>query len=246
MRSEQDLASALAELTGRVQDGQVDFVPLQQLLARGLGEPVYLAPDCIYLRGIGADGGFLWAADPRLAAQVLAEYVPPALLAITGREAQQAAQQAYPGRCTFIEHLICAYLEPHAPHVKSPLCVRPLTPDYAQTVLSHYSHPEFFTLEEIVRRLAAGTVDGGFLGDELVGFIGLHDEGSMGMLEVFPQYRGRGFARQLEAAKIGAQLERGLIPWAQIFPDNTASIHLQKVLGLRFEHMAQGFVQCSK
>ncbi len=37
MRSEQDLASTLAELTGRVQDGQVDFVPLQQLLARGLG-----------------------------------------------------------------------------------------------------------------------------------------------------------------------------------------------------------------
>ena len=68
MRSEQDLASTLAELTGRVQDGQVDFVPLQQLLARGLGEPVYLAPDCIYLRGIGADGGFLWAAGPRLAA----------------------------------------------------------------------------------------------------------------------------------------------------------------------------------
>lgn len=68
----------------------------------------------------------------------------------------------------------------------------------------------------------------------------------MGMLEVFPQYRGRGFGRQLEAAKIGAQLERGLIPWAQIFPDNTASIHLQKVLGLRFGHMVQGFVQCIK
>lgn len=66
MRSEQDLASTLAELTGRVQDGQVDFVPLQQLLARGLGEPVYLAPDCIYLRGIGADGVFFVGCRPQV------------------------------------------------------------------------------------------------------------------------------------------------------------------------------------
>lgn len=36
---------------------------------------------------------------------------------------------------------------------------------------------------------AGGHLFGGFLGDKLVGFIGEHPEGSIGILEVLPEFR---------------------------------------------------------
>lgn len=242
--SEHETAPLLRELSARVAQGQVDWVPLQQVLARGLGRVTHVSERCIYIDGIAGTDGCLWTSDPEFAAQVLTSHPRPAMLEVTGREAVQAARQAFLGCQGPFEHLVCAYLEPQAPQVSGELAVRPLTPDFARTVLDHYSHPEFFSVEEVRRRLAAGTIDGGFLGEELVGFIGMHGEGSMGMLEVFPPYRHRGFARQLEAAKIASELERGYIPWAQVFPDNSASIQLQHSLGLRFGHDFQGFIDC--
>ena len=242
--SENETALLLRELSAQVAQGQVDWVPLQQVLARGLGRLAHASDDCIYVDGIAGTDGCLWTSDPEYAAQVLASHPRPAMLEVTGTEAAHAAKQAFLGCEGPFEHLVCAYLEPQAPQVSGEFTVRPLTPDFAHTVLSHYSHPEFFDEEEVRRRLAAGIIDGGFVGDELVGFIGLHGEGSMGMLEVFPPYRRRGFARQLEAAKIASELELGHIPWGQVFPENSASIQLQRSLGLRFGHEFQAFMDC--
>ena len=95
-----------------------------------------------------------------------------------------------------------------------------------------------------MRRLAAGTIDGGYLDGELVGFIGMHAEGSMGMLEVFPGWRRRGVALALEAAKIASGLAAGHVPWAQVFPENRASIALQHRLGMAFGSGYQAFLDC--
>ena len=74
---------------------------------------------------------------------------------------------------------------------------------------------------------------GGYLDGAMVGYIGVHDEGSMGMLHVFPAYRRRGYAEALYGTLINNQLCRGRLPFAQIFADNTASLQLQRKLGLR-------------
>lgn len=71
-----------------------------------------------------------------------------------------------------------------------------------------------------------------FEDEEPCGFAGIHLEGSMGMLEVFKDFRHRGYAREIEAHLIGKALEEGLIPYADVFEGNEVSRHLQESLGL--------------
>lgn len=68
--------------------------------------------------------------------------------------------------------------------------VRPLDMSFFQAVLDGYSL--FHDPEYVEDRLKAGVIFGAFVDGRLAGFVGEHHEGSMGMLEVFPPYRGHG------------------------------------------------------
>ena len=68
--------------------------------------------------------------------------------------------------------------------------------------------------------------------DRLAGFIGLHSEGSMGMLEVLPEYRHKGYGYALEAHLIDVHLQRGWVLYCHVIDGNEASLHLQRKLGL--------------
>ena len=69
----------------------------------------------------------------------------------------------------------------------------------------------------------------------LAGFAGIHQEGTMGLLEVLPQFRRRGLAEVLEVGRIAQQLRRGLLPYCHVRLGNTASEALQAKLGLVFD-----------
>lgn len=49
-----------------------------------------------------------------------------------------------------------------------------------------------------------------------VGFIGEHLEGSMGLLEILPGYRGKGYGTELESFMICHMLEKGQRPFARL------------------------------
>lgn len=66
---------------------------------------------------------------------------------------------------------------------------------------------------------------------DFIGFIGRHPEGSMGLLQVFPEYRRRGYGEELESFMINRFLEEGRVPYAHIIVDNEKSMNLQKKLG---------------
>ena len=55
----------------------------------------------------------------------------------------------------------------------------------------------------------------------------------MGILEVFEEFRRQGIAEALERHLINRILEKGWVPFCQIFTDNEASVKLQQKLGLR-------------
>ena len=74
----------------------------------------------------------------------------------------------------------------------------------------------------------------GYLDGKPVCFVGLHSEGSMGLLTVLPEYRRRGFARQIYCTLINNQLQKHRLPYAQIYTDNENSLNLQKSLGFSF------------
>ena len=71
----------------------------------------------------------------------------------------------------------------------------------------------------------------GYEDEEMVGFIGEHLEGSMGLLLVFPEYRRKGYASELEKAYMKHTMEKGYIPFGQVVEDNMASLELQQKLG---------------
>ncbi|HWR22308.1 MAG TPA: GNAT family N-acetyltransferase [Feifaniaceae bacterium] len=83
----------------------------------------------------------------------------------------------------------------------------------------------------LLERLGAGVLYGAYAGGELAGFIGEHAEGSIGMLEILPQYRRRGLGEKLEAYRTNAHLRAGYVPFGQILTGNTPSLGLQKKLG---------------
>ncbi|WP_330640315.1 tRNA (guanosine(37)-N1)-methyltransferase TrmD [Acetatifactor aquisgranensis] len=88
------------------------------------------------------------------------------------------------------------------------------------------------TDEDYVReRISAGAMFGAFVDGRQVGFVGMHDEGSLGMLFVEDFFRGRGIAASLEAYAVNRMLERGWTPYGHVAVGNTVSERLQERLG---------------
>lgn len=83
-------------------------------------------------------------------------------------------------------------------------------------------------------RIEKGWMFGAFYEEELAGFVGMHTEGSIGMLTVLPQYRGRKLGKALETYAINMSLEHGFTPYGQVKEGNETSLHLQESLGLCF------------
>ena len=72
---------------------------------------------------------------------------------------------------------------------------------------------------------------GGFEDGRLCAFVGEHVEGSIGLLEVFEGSRRRGWGQALLAAKVAQQLDEGVVPWAEVWPENKASRSLMEKAG---------------
>lgn len=107
---------------------------------------------------------------------------------------------------------------------------RKLNKDMITTVCKHYSFQNLADPNYISQRIEEGMI-GAFSESELVGFIGIHDTGSIGLLEVFPAYRRRGIASGLVIAMIEEQLNRGNLPFGEIHLHNEASQKLARHLG---------------
>lgn len=109
--------------------------------------------------------------------------------------------------------------------------IRPLTPELAPVAAAHY-HLVDNSTEYIRKCIDGGRMWGLFEEGRLAGFIGLHNEGSMGMLEVFPEYRRKGYGQRLEAFLIDWHLRQGRQPYCHVVDGNEASVRLQTKLGL--------------
>jgi len=107
--------------------------------------------------------------------------------------------------------------------------IRPLTMEHLDYVSGHYSYDDRSYVEARIRE---GVMYGAFVEDKQVGFIGMHNEGSLGLLYVEEAYRRRGIALSLEAYMINRTLEKGWIPYGHVIVGNEESFALQERLGL--------------
>ena len=107
--------------------------------------------------------------------------------------------------------------------------IRQLGLSHLSYISAHYPYADEAYLKE---RIQAGVMYGAFAEDQMAGFVGIHKEGSMGLLYVDEAYRGRGIAASLESFLINLQIANGQTPYVQIQEDNAASLALQDKLGL--------------
>ncbi|MCM1027889.1 MAG: GNAT family N-acetyltransferase [Roseburia sp.] len=106
--------------------------------------------------------------------------------------------------------------------------IRRLESEDAPYVLDHYvDQPE----DCIRERIRDGMMYGAFAEGRQIGFIGIHKEGSMGMLFVEEAFRRQGVGEALEAYCVNRHLERGWIPYGHTMEGNLASERLQEKLG---------------
>lgn len=109
------------------------------------------------------------------------------------------------------------------------LTIRPLAEADIELITAHYSRGDEAYITERVR---SQTMIGIEVAGSLAAFMGRHSEGAMGLLEVLPQYRRRHFGQELEKAYINRMLASNLVPYCNVETTNTASLALQKKLGL--------------
>ncbi len=121
--------------------------------------------------------------------------------------------------------------------VNGELIIRPLEKKDALFVKKHYHTLDDISYFETL--IAQGDMYGAYIGEELAGFIGQHLEGSMGLLEVLPEYKRRGIGKALESFLINDTLKKGNVPFCQVVEGNVVSMHLQNSLGMEItkEHL---------
>ena len=122
------------------------------------------------------------------------------------------------------------------------LVIRPLTLGQHDAVKDSYElledagEDDEYGADYVRERIERGCMFGAFVNDAFAGYIGIHDDGSIGMLHVFEEYRGRKLGKALQTYAINQALDWGWIPYGQVVEGNEVSMKLQDSLGL---HMSK-------
>ncbi len=111
--------------------------------------------------------------------------------------------------------------------------IRLLDEKHLDYVMTNYSteNPDY-----IKNRMDKRTLYGAFEGEKIIGFIGMHNDGSIGILFVDENYRMRNIATSLEAFLINKHKDAGWTPYGVIYKDNQASLKLQEKVGLNISN----------
>ena len=204
------------------------YMDMLEPIRRGMVEVTALREDGVLLYNLPGEL-YMLAADSVESAQALCAGVEKMELAVAhSRETGEYLQKRlwhrpvpglHPGGLPGKEPFPAARVWRYAPWARrpSPWSLRITTPSPTPSTSGSGWTP--------------GVMRGAFAQGQLLGFIGMHSEGSVGMLEVLPPYRRRGVALALMSAMANHCLERGWVPFSQIFDGNTASLELHRRLG---------------
>ena len=145
-------------------------------------------------------------------------------------ELREVLERDY-GFSTFMEFYNAVYdsAEPLAYSLPEGAAIRRLDQSHLDFVHAHYhtvDDPDY------LRERIEDCMFGIFMQGSLAGFAGTHDERSMGLMEILPEYRRLGFAFALEAHLINHLLSIGRVPFGQISIHNEPSLRLQQKAGL--------------
>jgi|WetSurMetagenome_2_1015567.scaffolds.fasta_scaffold103434_3 GNAT superfamily N-acetyltransferase len=98
--------------------------------------------------------------------------------------------------------------------------------EHADYIYENYEYKDFTNVEYIRNRIVKGISCGIFIGNKLVAWSITHDDGAIGMLQVLPEYRGKGLAKEITSFMINEIRKRNKIPFVQIEKRNLPSNRL--------------------
>lgn len=201
-------------------------VMMTESLRRGNADVLLDRPDGVMLFDRRAKAHMLAAGTPEAAGEMASKIEDPSLLVAHDPYTRRLLAE----RFSFPEILGVVQAAYRKKEIDVPAAdVRPLDMSHCAFVRAHYSSVD----DEgyIEERLRADDMYGVYVDGALAGFMGTHAEGSLGLLEILPEYRRRGLGEALERYVTRVHLSRGWTPFAQIESTNLPSQALHRKLG---------------
>lgn len=207
----------------------IDYLGIDRVLKRGTGEIIENHANALLVRDNVSGAYFLACEDETLGISLLDRYIDQNcnLLMVSNECLGRFAFEKY----RFSDKLECFQVAYYGkiPVVSSDISVRVAGTQDLSLLIQAYGLVSPEEMRKIVER---GNLLLGYYQNQLIGFIGEHLEGSMGLLHIFPEFRRKGFATALEKIYIATTIERGFIPFGQVEKDNYKSLNLQKKIGM--------------
>ena len=207
----------------------IDYLGLDRVLKRGSGEIIADTDQALMVRDSVSGALLLACTDNVTGLALLDRHVGSdcCLLMVSDHALGITAFERY-GFSEKIECYQVAYYG-EKPSVDGRLTVRTADEHDLPMLTENYGMVSPEELEKLVGRKSVLL---GYDGERLIGFIGEHLEGSMGLLYVFPEYRRRGFGAALQKHLMARTMEKGYVPFGQVEKGNLGSLELQKKLGM--------------
>ncbi len=199
-------------------------------IRRGTAEILAVDSRGVLLKETGSGAHMLSAGDPQTAGKFLARVPSAELFVVCQAFAVPIVREKY-RLARVMECYQAAYLEKSPLPIREDIPIRPLGLEWKDFITAHYHTVDDSSYIENL--LDNEMIFGAFWNGELAGFIGTHDEGTMGLLEVLPEYRRKGIGLALESFMINRTLAKGWTPFGQIVAGNDRSIFLQRRLGMQ-------------
>ena len=209
--------------------GGIDYLGLDRVLRRGSGE-IIASQDRALLIHDSISGAYLLACeDVTIGIPLLDCYISQdcRLLMVSNESLGKAAFERY----AFSDKLECYQVAYYGdkPPVDALLSVRTADVQDFPMLMENY---HLISPEELKQVVSRRSILLGYVQGQLVGFVGEHLEGSMGLLYVFPEYRHRGYGAALQKHLMAKTMEEGFIPFGQVEKGNDASLRLQEKIGM--------------
>ena len=208
---------------------RIEYLGLERVLKRESGEIIADTGNALLIRDSISGAYMLACEDSESGLEMMDEHIGPDcnLLMVADYDLGLTAFEKY-GFDNKIECYQVAFYGKKAENC-SELTVRVADESDLQVLIDNY---DMVSPEELAEIVGRKNILLGYHRDRLVGFIGEHLEGSMGILYVFPEYRQMGFGTALQSCFINKTIEQGFIPFGQVEKENTNSLKLQKKLGM--------------
>ena len=200
-----------------------------EAIRRGNADIIYAAPEGVLIKEKYSGAYMLSETDEALGRKLLDSLDKPGLLAVHQESLKDYAYSCF-GYKEVIECFQAVYTRRERPEVANKVQIRRPSKEELLIIKKNYnkiSDKEFYRINEL------GNLYAGISNGEMIGFVGSQLEGTMGLLEVLPQYRRQGYGSQLEKHMICIMLDKGYVPFAQIESYNESSLAMQKKLGLQ-------------